>query len=64
MPGLLLLAATCYLEMLDKLQKRICKTVGPLLAASVEFWTYRRNITSLNLFYSISLVDVHLNWLN
>ena len=64
MPGLLLLAATCYLEMLDKLQKRICKTVGPLFAASVEFLTYRRKITSLNLFYSMSLVDVHLNWLN
>ena len=25
-----------YLEMLDKLQKRICGTVSPLLAASLE----------------------------
>ena len=27
-------AASCYLELLDKLQKRICRTVGPSLAAS------------------------------
>ena len=26
----------CYLDMLDKLQKRICETVGPSLAASLE----------------------------
>ena len=29
-------APTCYLELLDKLQKRICRTVGPSLAASIE----------------------------
>ena len=29
-------APSYYLELLDKLQKRICKTVGPLLAASLE----------------------------
>ena len=29
-------ARTCYLELLDKLQKRICRTFGPLLAASLE----------------------------
>ena len=29
-------ALSCYLEMLDKLQKRICRTVGPSLAASLE----------------------------
>ena len=28
-------ARSCYLELLDKLQKRICRTVGPLLAASL-----------------------------
>ena len=27
-------APSCYLELLDKLQKRICRTVGPSLAAS------------------------------
>ena len=29
-------APSCYLELLDKLQKRIWKTVGPSLAASLE----------------------------
>ena len=29
-------ASNCYLELLDKLQKRICKTGGPSLAASLE----------------------------
>ena len=27
---------SCYLDMLDKLKKRVCKTVGPILAASLE----------------------------
>ena len=35
---------SCYLELLDKLQQRICRTVGPSLATSLE--------TSLSLFYS------------
>ena len=29
-------AASCYLELLDKLQKRICRTVSPSLAVSLE----------------------------
>ena len=29
-------APSCYLELLDKLQRWICRTVGPLLAASLE----------------------------
>ena len=29
-------APSCYLGLLDKLQKRICRTVGPSLAASLE----------------------------
>ena len=29
-------ASSCYLELLDMLQKRICRTVGPSLAASLE----------------------------
>ena len=41
----------CYLELLDKLQKGICRTVGPSLAASVEPSAYRRNVASLSLFY-------------
>ena len=44
-------APSCYLELLYKLQKRICRTVGPSLAASLEPLAHRRNVASLNLFY-------------
>ena len=44
-------ALSCYLELLDKLQKRICRTVGPSLAASLEPLAHRRNVASLSLFY-------------
>ena len=27
---------SCYLDMLDKLQKRVCRTVGPTLAVSLK----------------------------
>ena len=42
---------SCYLELLDELQKRICRTSGPSLAASLEFLAHRRNVASLSLFY-------------
>ena len=29
---------SCYLELLDKLQKQICRTVGPSLAALLNPW--------------------------
>ena len=44
-------APSCYLELLDKLQKRICRTVGPSLASSLEPWAHCRNVASLSLFY-------------
>ena len=44
-------APSCYLELLDKLQKQICRTVCPSLAASLEPLTHRRNVASLSLFY-------------
>ena len=44
-------APSCYLELLDKLQKRICRTVGPSLAASLELLAHHRNVASLSLFY-------------
>ena len=47
-------APSCYLELLDKLQKWICRTVGPSLAASLEPLGDSQ----------ITLVNVHLNWLN
>ena len=42
---------SCYLELLGKLQKRICGTVGPSLAASLEPLAHCRNVVSLSLFY-------------
>ena len=42
---------SCYFELLDKLQKRICITVGHSLAASLEPLAHRRNVASLSLFY-------------
>ena len=41
---------SCYLDLLDKLQKRICRIVGPSLAASLEPLTHHRNVASLSLF--------------
>ena len=43
--------SSCYLELLHKLQKWICRTVGPSLAASLEPLAYHQNVTSLSLFY-------------
>ena len=44
-------APSCYLQLLDKLQKRICRTVGPSLDASLEPLTRCHNVASLSLFY-------------
>ena len=44
-------APSCYLELLDKLQKWICRAFGPSLAASLEPLAHRRNVTSLSVFY-------------
>ena len=44
-------APRCYLELLGKLQKRIRRTVGPSLAASLKPLAHRRNVASLSLFY-------------
>ena len=43
-------APSCYLELLGKLQKRICRTVGPSLATSLEPLAHRRDVASLSLF--------------
>ena len=43
-------APGCYLELLDKLQRRICRTVGPSVAASLEPLAHRQNVVSLSLF--------------
>ena len=39
------------MELLDKLQKLICWTVGPSLSASLEPLAHCRNLASLSLFY-------------
>ena len=44
-------APSCYLELLDKLQKRICRIVCPSLAASPEPLAHHQNVASLSLFY-------------
>ena len=44
-------APSCYLELLDKQQKRICRIVGPSLVASLEPLAHLRNVASLCLFY-------------
>ena len=44
-------APSCYLELLDKLQKRMFRTVGPSLGASLEPLAHHQNVTCLSLFY-------------
>ena len=44
-------APSCYLELLDKLQKQICRTVVPSVIASLEPLAHHRIIASLSLFY-------------
>ena len=44
-------APSCYLELLDKLQKEICRTVGPLLAASFEPLAHCQKVAKLSLLY-------------
>ena len=57
-------AASCYLELLDKLQKRICGTVGPSLAACLEPLAHCQNVTSLSLFYRYYFGRCSSDWLN
>ena len=44
-------ALGCYLELLDKLQKWICRTVGSSLAASLEPLAHCQNVARGSLFY-------------
>ena len=44
-------APSCYLELVDKLQKWICRTSGPSLAAFTEPLAHCQNVASLSLFY-------------
>ena len=40
-------ATSCCLELLDKLQKQMCRTVGPSLAAFLELLAHHQNVASL-----------------
>ena len=44
-------APSCYFKLLDKLQKGICRTVVPSLAASLESLAHHWNVASLSFFY-------------
>ena len=44
-------APRCSLELLDKQQKQICRTVGPSLADCLEPLAHRWNVTTLSLYY-------------
>ena len=52
-------APSCYLDMLHKPQRRVCRSLGPSLAASLEPFAHRQVVASLSL-----LLDVLMNWLN
>ena len=44
-------APSCYLDLLDKLQKPICRIVGPSLAGFLEPLAHHQNMASLSRFY-------------
>ena len=51
---------SCYLKLVDKLQKWTCGTVGPSRATSLEPLAYRQNVASLRIFYWYYFGNVHL----
>ena len=44
-------APSCYMYILDKLQKLVCKTVGHSIAASFEALAHCQSLASISLFY-------------
>ena len=54
----------CYLELLDKLQKQICRIVVPSLSASLENLVYPEKVGSFSVFYRYYFGRCYLNWLN
>ena len=51
-----------YLEMSDKLQKRLCRTVCPSLLMNP--WLIVKTYPAYVFCIGITLVDVYLNWIN
>ena len=44
-------APKCYLDLLDKLQRRISRVAGPDLSASLQSLAHHHNVASLSLLY-------------
>ena len=44
-------APGCYMELLEKLEKWICRTFGRSIVASLEPLAHRQNVASLSFFY-------------
>ena len=57
-------APSCCLELLDKLQKRMCRIVVPSLSASLETLAHPLKVGSFSLFYKYYFGRCCLNWLN
>ena len=57
-------APSCCLELLDKLQKRMCRIVVPWLSASLETLAHPLKVGSFSLFYKYYFGRCCLNWLN
>ena len=46
-------APNCYFELLAKLQRRTCRSVGPSIVASPEPLAHRKNVANLSLLYHL-----------
>ena len=57
-------APSCYLDLLEKLQKQICRIVGPSLAASLQPLAHCQNVASFSLFLHLfgRCSSEWLNW--
>ena len=53
-------APNCYWSMLDEVQKRMCGTVGPSLALSLEPLAHCRNVANLSSFFCRYYFDRYL----
>ena len=42
-------APSCFLEMLDKLQKQVCRTVGPSPPTPLKSFSHPQNVTNVSL---------------
>ena len=51
-------APSCYLELLNKLEKRICRAVGPSLSTFLEHLAHRRNIANYRYYFSRCLSEL------